>query len=88
MADTTPLRATHYVSGETIRAGDRVTLAGSPGVVEFVLSPGDPPSAGGHDLAWFHRQHRHGFLLQVEGLGPVFKERSDDDLTFLGRGDA
>jgi hypothetical protein len=85
MAGSIPLRATHYVSGETIRAGDRVEWAGRPGVVEFVLGPGDPPSSEGRDLAWFHRQYGHGFMLQVEGFGPVFQKESGADLTFVGR---
>ena len=88
MAHPTPLRATHYVSGESIRPGDHVQLAGQPATVEVVLGPNIPPPLPDVDLAWFHHHYGHGFLLRLPDGQTLFKEQSDPDLTFLGRGDA
>jgi hypothetical protein len=73
-------RATHYLSGEPIRSGDRVELAGSPGVIEFVLGDDCPP-----DLAWYAEQFGQGFMVVTQRWRRTFMKESDEDLEFLGR---
>ncbi len=77
--------ATHYRTGEAIRAGDRILWAGKPGTVVFVLgSPGVP--AGWADPAtWLGKADAAGFMLETEIAGLVFQEESDEDLRLLGR---
>jgi hypothetical protein len=77
--------ATHYQSGEEIRPGDRILWAGSSGKVLFVLDlPGVPPDwASPED--WLGKPDAEGFMLEVEGMGLVFEDESDEDLEFLTR---
>lgn len=77
--------ATHYQSGEEIRPGDRNLWAGTPGTVSFVLGlPGVPPDwASPED--WLGEPNAEGFMIEVDGVGLVFEEESDEDLRFLGR---
>ena len=74
-------RATQYVSGEPICAGDRVNLAGDAGVIEFVLRAGDCPP--GHE--WYAERFGCGFMIVTQRWGSIFKNQSDEDLEFIGR---
>lgn len=76
--------STHYHSGEQIHVGDRVSLAGAPGHVVFIL--GQTPPEQWHSLQeWLCQEHGQGFMLDVQGYGFLFKEESDEDLDFVGR---
>ena len=77
--------ATHYRSGEEIRPGDHVSWAGSPGRVLFVLGSACPPEEGVGSTDWYAEEFGEGFMLDVEGVGWVFEDESDEDLDFLGR---
>lgn len=70
--------ATHYRSGEEIRAGDHVLWAGKPGTVVFVFGCSEVPA----DWDWLGEVE--GFMLDTETGGWVFQNESDEDLEFLG----
>ena len=72
-----PLR---YLTGEEIRAGDRVRSHDAPGVVRAVFDPG---TREGRDWAC----PGGGFLLDDSAIGPTSWERADEDLEFVSRGD-
>ena len=71
----------HYLSGEEIQPGDRITLAGAPGLVVFVLGREDVPA----DWVYLESEQGRGFMLDVEGMGYVFYPESDEDLEFIAR---
>lgn len=74
--------ATHYRTGEEVRAGDRISWAGYPGYVVFVLGVADtPPDIASSDY-WAGKD---GFMLDVQGAGLVFQPESGEDLDFLAR---
>jgi hypothetical protein len=76
--------ATHYRTGEEIRAGDQIAWAGKPGRVLFVL--GSPEVHGdASNMNWFCKEYSEGFLLDTEVAGLVFEDESDEDLEFVGR---
>lgn len=70
-----------YQTGEEIQPGDHILWAGKPGTVLFVLGlPGVPA-----DGTWFETTYAEGFMVEVEGVGQVFHEESNEDLEFLAR---
>ena len=77
--------ATHYRSGEEIRAGDRICLDGEQGAVEFVLGSSNFPEDWAGSIDWFTKEYREGFMLAMEILGLIFQHESDEDLEFVGR---
>jgi len=81
----TNYHATHYRTGEDIRAGDRVSWAGRPGTVVFVLGSADVPAEWADPETWPGKPNSEGFMLDVTGAGLVLLDESDEDLEFLGR---
>lgn len=79
-------REVRYHSGEEIRPGDRVTWAGRPGIVLFVMGSNDNPVEWAGWPEWLADMEDGGFMLDVEGVGMVFERDGDEDLEFLGRG--
>jgi hypothetical protein len=77
--------STHYRSGEEIRAGDRISWAGKPGRVLFVLGSVEAPADWACMKDWLGKEHAEGFMLDTEVGGLVFECESDEDLIFLGR---
>ena len=77
--------STHYHSGEEIRAGDRISWAGKPGHVFFVLGSSDVPQEWTAAKSQFGKENAAGYMLDVEGVGLVFEDESDEDLKFLER---
>jgi hypothetical protein len=77
--------ATHYRSGEAIRAGDRILWSGKPGTVVFVLGSPDVPAEWSDPQVWLGRADAAGFMLDTEVAALVFEDESDEDLVFLGR---
>jgi hypothetical protein len=72
-----------YASGEEIRVGDQIRLAGRPGHVVFVLGADTFPDDWADSRDWFATKYRSGFMLNVEGMGHVFKESADEDLELV-----
>lgn len=77
--------STHYRSGEEIQAGDRISWAGKPGCVLFVLGSSEIPSDWASQIDWFVKEYKEGFMLDTEIAGLVFEYESDEDLEFLSR---
>jgi hypothetical protein len=77
--------STHYRSGEEIRAGDSISWAGKPGHVVFVLGSSEVPQEWTDAKSWLGKENAAGFMLEIEGVGLVFEDESDEDLKFLGR---
>jgi hypothetical protein len=75
----------HYRSGEEIRAGDRISWAGKPGCVRFVLGSSDIPPEWACTKDWLGKEDVEGFMLDNEIAGLVFQYQSDEDLEFIGR---
>ena len=75
-----------YLSGEDIRAGDRIRFHGDAGHVEFVVTEktGDP----GQD--WYIDEFPGGgAMIWAEGFGSVFLGLGDidEDLELMSRGE-
>lgn len=69
-----------YNDGNRIQTGDRVTWAGRPAIVVFVIetrsySPAFP------EADWSYLGS--GFMLDVEGVGLVHEQESDEDLVLV-----
>ena len=77
--------STHYRSGEEIRAGDRISWAGKPGHVVFVVGSSEVPPEWTAAKSQFGKENAAGYMLDIEGVGLVFEDESDEDLEFLGR---
>jgi len=75
--------STHYRNGEEIRSGDRISWAGKPGRVLFVI--GSSGAAANLIKDW-GLESSEGFMLDTEIAGLVFELESDEGLEFLGRG--
>ena len=75
--------ATHYRTGEEIRAGDHILWAGTPGTVVFVMGSPDIPVEWSAPETWIGKAA--GFMLNTEAAGLVFEEESDEDLSLLRR---
>ena len=74
--------ATHYFSGEEIRAGDRVRCAEWTGEIVFVLGTGSFAD-GFIEADWSYLGR--GFMANYEQVGWVFTEQSDADLILVAR---
>jgi hypothetical protein len=74
-----------YQSGVAVVKGDRVLLAGDPGVIEFVADP----LVQNVDTDWYVEKFGGGVMIsQLKLLGSVFTHpESDSDLEFVGRDD-
>lgn len=71
-----------YQSGNDVRIGDRVTLAGQPGVVVFVIDTGSySPDFPEKEWAYL----KSGFMLDVQGMGLVHETEADEDLELVAR---
>lgn len=77
--------ATHYRTGEVIRAGDRILWADKVGTVVFVLGSLDVPAQWADPATWLGKADAKGFMLDTEVAGLVFQEESDEDMTLLSR---
>ena len=77
--------ATHYQSGEEIRPGDCIAWDGMCGTVLFVLGRPGVPAEWALPGDWLGKPNAEGFMLDVDGVGLVFEEESDEDLELLGR---
>ena len=77
--------ATHYRSGEGIKPGDRISYAGRPGTVVFVLGQPGIPAEWAKPEDWIGNPNAEGFMLDTELTGLVFQSESDEDLDFLER---
>jgi hypothetical protein len=77
--------ASHYRTGEEILAGDRISWAGSPGRVVFVLGSPGVATEWVPLKDWFAESYPGGFLLDVDAAGLVFHEESEEDLEFVRR---
>ena len=77
--------ASHYRTGEEIRAGDRILWAGVPGTVVFVVGSPDAPPEWTYPQEWLEEPEEGGYMLNVVGTGLVFESESDSDLEFLSR---
>ena len=77
------MASAHYQCGNEIRTGDRVTLAGHPGVVVAVIDTRSysPPDFPEQDWAYL----KTGFVLKVEGFGLVYEKQADEDLELVAR---
>jgi hypothetical protein len=73
-----------YLSGEEVKAGDRIRYHGEPGEVEFVVSEktGDPHQD------WYVDVFGGGIMLKVSPFGTMFLDQSDEDLELVARADA
>ncbi|MGQ0633912.1 MAG: hypothetical protein ACT4QC_04835 [Planctomycetaceae bacterium] len=77
--------STRYRSGEEIRAGDRITWAGKPGRVLFVLGRPEVVEGWRDLMAHLSETERQGFAVETELAGVVFEPEADEDLEFCGR---
>ncbi|MDB4637925.1 hypothetical protein OAF24_03410 [bacterium] len=73
----------HYRTGEEIRPGDKIRLAGYSGIVRFVLELPGVPAGWEQSEEWLGTEK--GFMLEVESMGLVFNDESDEDLDFVAR---
>ncbi|MFO0937640.1 MAG: hypothetical protein U0798_14130 [Gemmataceae bacterium] len=78
-------KSTHYLSGEKIRPGDRISLAGKTGTVLFVIGLPGVPTEWVASSEWLGEQNAEGFMLDVEGMGLVLMQERHEDLVFFGR---
>ncbi len=73
-----------YVTGETVRKGDRIRYHGEPGAVEFVVSG----VVGDSAMDWYaERFPGGGIMITATGFGSVFLgvDDIDDMLEFDSR---
>ncbi len=81
-------RIHRYWSGEEVKPGDRITYAGAPGTVEFVVIDGvfDPLSET--EQGW---PTDDGFMINMPtAFGLIFlsEGEEEEDLDFVSRGSA
>lgn len=74
-----------YCSGEPILSGDRITLAGEPGKVLFVLGTNDSSAEFEGSLDWYASEYGKGFLIDHGEYGLMFIQESDEDLKLVSR---
>jgi len=77
--------ATHYRTGEDILAGDRITWGARRATVVFVLGSPDVPAEWADPVTWLGKADAEGFMLDVEGIGLVFEEHSNEDIELIRR---
>ena len=75
----------HYLSGDGIRAGDRVRYGGVLARIVFVLGSDELPSPGVPGRDWYEEELKRGFMLEQDGGGWIFQEETDEDLEFISR---
>jgi hypothetical protein len=74
----------YYQSGEEIRKGDKILLAGHPGEIEFVADPLviDPATS------WYIGTCGAGVMIREPVIhGLVFTGETDEDIEFMSRAD-
>ncbi len=71
-----------YATGEAIRIGDRITYAGRPGRVVFVIDTRSY-SAEYPEEQWAYLER--GFMITAEGFDLLFQEEADEDLVLIAR---
>lgn len=69
-----------YVTGEPIRKGDVVRLAGSDGTVEYIITAG---CEGWGD--YWRDATGEGVMLVGPAFGRLFTKFDDEDLSLIGR---
>ena len=70
-----------YLSGEEVRAGDRITYDGEPGEVEFLAAE----ITGNPETDWYVEEHSPGFMITAKRFGSVYLSEVDEDLVFVSR---
>ena len=78
-------RATHYLTGEEIHAGDNTTLGGVPGTIVFVLGFNDAIPEFRDGLDWYAEEYGSGFMFRDIHDSLIFTEESDEDYVFISR---
>ncbi len=73
--------APHYISGEEIHAGDRISYRGAFGSVAFVSTGDDGEFAPGFED---YRGHEPGIMLCDDDGALTFLTEPDEDLESLG----
>ena len=71
-----------YASGEDIRIADRISLAGRPGRIAFVIDTRSF-SAEYPEKEWSYLGR--GFMIDAAGYGLVHLEAADEDLVLVER---
>lgn len=74
-----------YLSGEEIRAGDRVLYHGEPGRVEFVAKRDERRPQLDSTTEWYIEQYGGGCMVNAPSWGSVFVTEPDEDLEFIAR---
>jgi hypothetical protein len=76
-----------YLSGEEIRAGDRILYHGEPGTVEFVAMREEDAPLLDPATEWNIEQFGSGCMVNARNFGCVFVDepKEDDDLEFVAR---
>jgi hypothetical protein len=74
-----------YVSGEEIRAGDRILYHGEVGRVEFVAKPGERRPEWDSVLEWHIEQFGGGCMVNAPNWGRIFVTEPNEDLQFVAR---
>jgi hypothetical protein len=71
--------ALRYLSGEEIKAGDRVLYHFETGQIEFVSEPGDS------EAGRFFEEFGGGVMILAASFGRVFENEPHEDLEFVSR---
>jgi len=77
--------STHYLSGEEIHAGDRVSWAGNPARVVFVIGRDEFIADFASQRDWFKQEYQRGFMIECESYGLVLENEADEDIEFVAR---
>lgn len=75
-----------YMSGEEIRAGDRILYHGESGRIEFVAKRGEPAPQRDSVLEWYIEQFGGGCMVNAPNWGRIFVTDPNEDLEFVARG--
>lgn len=73
-----------YSDGTPVWLGDRVTLSGMPGRVVCDIDHGGYTDAF-TEAHWAYLER--GVMVETEGAGLIWLERSDEDLSLVARGE-
>lgn len=75
--------AWHYMSGEIVRAGDRVRYRGDNGEVEFVANE----RRGDAAADWYVEEYGGGVMMNLENSGALFLPglEIDEELELVSR---
>jgi hypothetical protein len=77
--------STHFRSGAEMHIGDRISFAGEPGEIVFVIGRDEFEGEFAAQKDWFKSEYRHGFMLTCKSMGLVFQEEVDEDIQFVSR---